>query len=192
MALVAISSVTSTQLLSILSDINNKLPPGISLPLKLSNDHLLTFYKHFHTLVVPLDTQFHIVIALPLTMSNYQFTLYNVISMPYTPPDLNVSVQYSLEHTQIAISANKEHYAPVSDSESLHCQQTPICALRSPILRVRTYPTCILALFLRNDTMIKNMCKTRIYPALSLPSVKYLAFGHWIISTSTQFNLQIS
>ena len=125
-------------------------------------------------------------------MSNYQFTLYNVISMPYTPPDLNVSVQYSLEHTQIAISANKEHHAPVSDSESLHCQQTPICALRLPILRVRTYPTCILALFLRNDTMIKNMCKTRIYPALSLPSVKYLAFGHWIISTSTQFNLQIS
>ena len=94
-----LSLLPPTQLLSILSNINKKLPPGISLPLKLSNDHLLTFYKHLHTLVVPLDTRFHIVIALPLTMNNYQFTLYDVISMPYTPPDMNVSVQYSLEHT---------------------------------------------------------------------------------------------
>ena len=73
-----------------LNIINKILPSGISLP--LSNNHLLTFYRHLHTIVVPLDTRFNIVIALLLTMINYQFTPYDVIYMPYTPPAMKVSV----------------------------------------------------------------------------------------------------
>ena len=94
--------------------------------------------------------------------------------------------------SQIAISLNRQHYALISTSESSLCQQTPICALRSPILNVDTYPSCILALFFRNETLIKTTCATHILPAKSLPIVEYLSFGHWIISSPKSFVLSTS
>ena len=184
--------ITPKQLFSVLSNVSHNLPPGTNLPLSLSNTNLLTFYKHLHTLVVPFENRFHIVIALPLTVSAYQFNLFSALSMPYTPADLNLTVQYALENSQIAISLNRKYYALISTSESSLCQQTPICALRSPIFNVDTYSSCILALFFRNETLVKTTCKTHISPAKSLPVVKYLSLGHWIVSTPKMFDLSIS
>ena len=114
-----LSLITPKQLFSVLSNVSDNLPPGTNLPLSLSNNNLLTFYKHLHTLVIPFENRFHIVIALPLVVNAYQFNLFSALSMPYTPPDLNLTIQYALENSQIAISLNRKHYALISTSESL-------------------------------------------------------------------------
>ena len=119
----------------------------------------LTLYKHLHSCCTVRCTISHC----DRFAANHEQSIYTLRRniYPCTPPDMNGSVYYSLEHTQIAISANKEHYALVSDSESLHCQQTPICALRSPILSACTYPTCILALFSQSGR--ENMELGKVY-----------------------------
>ena len=138
-----LSLITPKQLFSVLSNVSNNLPPWTNLPFTLSNNNLLTFYTHLHTLVIPFENCFHMVVAFALVVTPYQFNLFSALSMPYTPPDHNLTIQYALENSQIAISLKRQHYALIPTSESSLCHQTPICALRSPIViwltHVRTY-----------------------------------------------------
>ena len=91
-----------------------------NLPLSLSNNNLLTFYKHLH---IPFEVRFHTVIALPLPVNAYQFNIFSALSMPYTPPDLNLTIQHALENSQTAISLNRKYYALILTSE----YDLPIC-----------------------------------------------------------------
>ena len=102
---------------------------------QLYYSNLLTFYKHLHTLVIPFENRFYIVVALPLMVNACQFNLFSALSMP---PDLNLTIQYALKNSQIAISLNRKYYAFISTSESSLCHQTPICARRSPMFAVHS------------------------------------------------------
>ena len=134
-----LSLITPKQLFSVLSNVSDNLPPGTNLPLSLSNNNLLTFYKHLHTLVIPLENRFHIVIALPLVVNAYQFNLFSALSMPYTPPDHNLTIQYALENSQIAISLTTLRFDPNFGiitlppdpnlrSSVTHCNMVDACA----------------------------------------------------------------
>ena len=92
-----------------------------NLPLSLSNNNLLTFYKHLH---IPFEVRFHTVIALPLPVNAYQFNIFSALSMPYTPPvDLNLTLQHALENSQMAIAWNRKYYAWILTSQFV----LPIC-----------------------------------------------------------------
>ena len=100
---------------------------------------------------------------------------------------LNVALSDE-ESFVVEIGAATEAYLKggYSSDESLASEQNKFVSKR--LQEIMT----ILALFFRNETLIKTTCATHILPAKSLPIVEYLSFGHWIISSPKSFVLSTS
>ena len=180
------------QLQTLLDQIAKQLPTGFQLPHGLKYIETMNYYKFLHPLTVLEEGQIHVLIALPLLPHKEAFRVFEAVSMPFNDPVLNLSAEYKLESTHFAVSYDKRFYSFLSSNEMKFCHEALICKLHTPLFYTGTYPTCMISLYLRNTRATQENCKIKILDAFRLPQIKYLDFGHWVLSSPFPLRIYVT
>lgn len=179
--------IKPTELASLLGNIEKRLDSRMALPYSTSGKSLLHYYKFLHPLVIPDGNSFHIIMALPLVDHESQFNVYKLVSVPEPEIKGSLSVQYHTESNLIAISSDRNQFALIPDFEK--CNSEIMCKLKVPIYYVLNSPTCVVALYLKDQNRIKENC-AKVYTEKSkVPIVKHLFENNWLLSTSVPFKI---
>ena len=179
------------QLQTILDTIQNNLPEGLYLPHKLNSIDTMSFYKFLHPLALPKSNQIHLIVGIPILSRNSQFNVYQAISLPFISEQLNLSATYVLEAEYMALSQDKTQYSFITKSDKMFCNDGLVCKLDSPLYLSDHYPSCLLGLKQRDSRQIEEHCQLQIDKTPTRPILKYLEFGHWVISSPVKFKLHI-
>ena len=177
---------------SVMRQIQNKLPQEMSLPFSLNDRSLLLYYKHLHPLVVSDKNRFHVIVALPIIPNKAKYDIFQAIQVPVPHPNMSLSASYKLESDFLAISSDQTRYTYLTSQEVMMCDQGPMCHMKTPIFKLSTYPSCVLALYLKDSNKIKTTCQSSFTHSVQVPVVKPLFAGHWLLSTSKPFELFLS
>ena len=185
--------ISPTKLINTLEKIAKQMPQGFQLP----RDHtknIQWYYRNLRSILLPQNNAFHIVIAVPLARTDSIFTIYEAFSIPIPHPKLDLVVRYSMETTHIAISTDKTSYVMLSGSELSKCvtADTTYCSFRQPVRSIAHSPSCVSALFLKDNLAIKNVCTRKLTTHDHFPTVYYLQNGKWLIATRSKFAIHVS
>ena len=193
------SVISPKNLRSLLLGIASELPPGILLPSDPTTE-LWNYYKILscHTL---LDTnRILIVMSIPLLDYDSNFQIFKPFNLPI-PVNLNSSDDHSfsmlaylnLEAKAIGVNVQKTKYILLNDERLDECIRPDVnfCDIRSPIYRINLSKLCIIALFMKDNVLIKENCKNIIKLNALSPMAEYLSDGTWVVVTNTPLRMTI-
>ena len=184
--------VPPEELYKTLKDIEDQLPRTLMLPYPLSN--MKNYYKSLQTVLIPGNNfELHIVTAVPLIRQDSMYELFEAVTVPVPCENQSQSLTYSLESDYIALSADRQSYMVPDSAFARLCIGTHLtfCNLRYPILNVNTYNTCVYSLITRSIFKVTKFCKWNSIPESTMPVIKYLMEGKWLISTRKRLNYDI-
>lgn len=184
------SFIPPSQLVSVLSEVQTDLPPGIHLPYELNRDGLVQYYRNIQPMMITGPRSFHLVMAIPLIHARTEYDIYRTVQVPVPHPQGALGALNILETEYFAISRDHNHFINLKEAEILHCLHGPICKFTTPKLNVGKYPQCIISLYLHDNNRIKTYCSERIIKLSDIPYLEFLFENHWLISTSNPFSLE--
>ena len=135
---------------------------------------------------------FHFVVASPIIQSKAKYDVYEAITLPVPHSNLSYSAYYKVESDFIAVSKDDISYTYLNQLEVTQCRQGFICHMKTPIFKASQYPSCVIALFKKDQALIDKICQPIVVPMSTTPLVKRLFTGKWLISTPFPFTLTIS
>ena len=183
----SLGMIKPSELASLLVNIEERLDGHMALPYPILGKSLLLYYRYPHPLIIPNGNSFHIVMALPLVDHESRFNVYKLISVPEPEDQSSMSVEYHVESDLIAVSSDKNQFALISDFE--RCSSEIMCKLKVPIYYVLNSPTCVIALYLKDEIRIKENCAKAYTEKSKNPIVKRLFQNNWLLSTSVPFDI---
>ena len=80
-----------SNLLKVFRQIRSKMTSDLTLPLALSNEDVMTYYKLLHPTVLPDKGKFDVLMALPLVHVGSKMDIFEVISVPVPEPSVSLS-----------------------------------------------------------------------------------------------------
>jgi hypothetical protein len=143
-----------------------------------------------------------IVVAMSIPLLDYDsnFQIFKPFNLPI-PVNLNSSddrsfsmLAYSnIEAKPIGVNVQKTKYILLNDEGLDKCIQPGVnyCNIKSPIYRINLSKLYIVALFMKDNALIKENCKNTIpLNALSLMA-EYISDGTWVVVTNTPLRMTI-
>ena len=194
------STISPTNLRSLLLEIKDKLPATMRLP----SDPISDIWYFYNTLTCTtyLDgDKILIVLSIPLLDFKERYEIYKVYNFPL--PLHNVTVdsetrtgiiaRYDIESDGLMISTDRTKYALLSHEEYSSCNNRymTFCDPKSTIYQTNLKRTCILSLFLKHGENIKQYCKSVVSLDSELPNAKYIHSGIWIIATQKTMKFRV-
>ena len=143
-------------------------------------------------MLIPEKGQFHVLTSVPLEHTKAQYDLYKVISLP-VPVTEHKAIQHLTESPYIAITQDKRSYVMLNDEEAAqyHYDTYDYCPLNSPSYDTGLKTTCILSLFLKETTLIKPNCQTKILLTSIVPILKHISDSTWLSSFIRSYNIEV-
>jgi hypothetical protein len=178
-------------LLNIIRDVQGSLPQDASLPYSIESKNLIQYYRQLFAVFLPDKNSFHVLTALPIVTETQAYNLYEPIVMPTQSENMSFTATYNLEEKYLAMAKDHSVYALVSEMEAMECMKTDFCNIRSPYYRTTGSPSCLSSLYLKNEDLIRSVCKKSIKWSTGDPVVKHIVNGNWAISTKMAFDIEI-
>lgn len=177
---------------NILLQIQEQLPPTLMLPHPVTSN-LDKYYKMLHAVLIPDKGKFHVLTSVPLAHTKDQYDVFRAVNVP-VPLNNRKVIQYLPEYPYIAVTEDKSSYTYLTDIEASQCHHDNFdyCPLNSPSYDTDLNPSCIMSLFLKDSTMIKNNCKPKVTEATSAPVLKHIVNGKWLSSSVKPYNIEMS
>ena len=190
------TTVSPSNLRSVLSDVKSHLPPTLTFPIDHNQD-IWSFYKKLSCNAILDGNKLIIIMAIPLLEVNDILEVYEIFNIPlpvsggYNSTDL--TAQYSLEAQGIMVDNKRTKYALLSSEELAVCgnPMQNYCTQRSPIFPINLSKLCVVNLFLGNERKIKRYCKAMVSINTRLPSAHYLFNGQWAVASRTNLTFTI-
>ena len=183
--------IDPTHLEQELLKIRNQLPPTLTLP-EDPTESIWHYYKFLTVVPVIHSNQLILTIRIPLLDSDSTMTLYTIYNLPIYHPQIDKSLSYLLEGTNLAITKDNSYIAILTESEFLECTlaQGHFCSLSSALYHINYSKWCIIALFLKQDHRINTDCKLAL-ANITGPQAAYLDQGLWAISVDKPTQMEI-
>ena len=126
--------ISVPHLRSLLSDIASSLSNDLKLPFDY-NDDTMSYYQYLTCSPYLSPYGIGVVMSIPLLSTDSQYNVFQIINLPVPIRSGQAHVQYALNHTYIAISADRANFVHLTGSEYLQCTQlfTKFCHFTSPI-----------------------------------------------------------
>jgi hypothetical protein len=157
--------------------------PRLSLPTDPDQD-IWTYYRIMR--IIPTIVQDHLVVALqiPLADISTRLNLYRVHNLPLLHPELRTSFRYKLEGKFLAVLTDESFYMIPSEEQVVLCQSThgAWCKIAEPMYSLPHVPTCITALYQKDDEMINEHCKVSHAPQTA-PDARLIKPQVWAVSS---------
>ncbi|XP_046574034.1 uncharacterized protein LOC124282108 [Haliotis rubra] len=196
------STITPTQLLTILREVKIHLPPRFKLAGDPENE-LWDFYRTLKCTTLLYDNKIVVVVSLPLLDLDGHVEIYQAHNLPVpilaneidNPANSlhNLIAKYKLEASLIAVNTKRTKYMLLKDTEKHGCTASLVgyCQIQSPAYPINFSQLCIVSLFMKNEQKVKKFCRTEVMPQTILPLAEYLTTGQWVIATRERLDFTI-
>ena len=134
----------------------SELPSAMYLPISL--DDTLHSYQYLNTHVLIAEGQLLFLIDVPIKNIAQQLQIYDVFSLPVSHS--NLSSQYKMNHKYIGMIYDVTKAVAITDQQYGACQfaNRQFCWINAPFQPLTNAPSCITALYAKNDQSIKEQC----------------------------------
>ena len=168
---------------TVLRHIESQPPSTMYLP--ISSDDTLHFYQYLNTHVL-IAGQFLLLINVSIQNIAQQLQIYVVFSLPVLHSKL--SSQYKINHTYIGVTYNESKAVAIMDQQYKACQHAKgqFCRINAPFQPLTNPPSCITALYAKNDQAMGEQCSLLIsyVPHTFMPVA--VTSNLWIIPSNSQ------
>ena len=145
---------------SMLRHIESELPAAMHLPISL--DDTLHFYQYLSTHVLLAEGQFLLLIDVPIQNGTQQLQIHEVLNLPV--PHSNLLAQYKINHRYTGDIHDETKAVAIMDQQYMECQHAngQFCRINGPFQPLTNPPSCITALYAKNDQAIGEQCSLSV------------------------------
>ena len=165
-----------------LYQIESELPPNMHLPISSSDP--LHFYRYLRSHVLVEESQFLLLIDVPIQDRALQIQIYKIINLPV--PVGNYSMRCTMDNKYLGITYDRTKVMDIPEDQFKICKGAngQFCPLTTPLQPLMNPPLCVAALYTKNSREIDRLCQlsTKTQPELYLPIS--LASNVWAIISS--------
>ena len=168
--------------------IEEALPLPMHLP--VSSEDTLHFYRYLCTDVLIIDTQFLLLINVPMQDHAQQCEIYEVFNLVI--PHRNFSACYNIDSKYLGITYDETKAVEISEQQFSTCQKANrwFCSINTPLQPVANPPSCITAIYTKNKVELEERCSLQIrdtnsstIPTPIVPNVWILISAPTVVST---------
>ena len=165
-----------------LYQIESELPPNMHLAIPSSD--LLHFYRYLRSHVLVEESQFLLLIDVPIQDRAQQIQIYKIINLPV--PVGNYAMRYTMDNKYLGITYDRTKAMDIPEDQFKLCKEAngQFCPLTTPLQPLTNPPLCVAALYTKNSQEIDHLCEltTKTQPELYLPIP--LTSNAWAIISS--------
>ena len=153
------------------------VPPNIHLPIPSSDP--LHFYRYLQSHVLVEESQFPLLIDVPIQDRAQQIQTYKIINLPV--PVGNYSMRYTMDNKYLGVTYDRTKAMDIPGDQFKLCKEAngQFCPLMTPLQPLTNPPSCVAALYTKNRL---RELSTKTQPELYLPIP--LASNVWAIISS--------
>ena len=170
-----------------LQHIESELLSTMHLPISL--DDTLHFYQYLNTPVLIAEGQFLFLINVTILNRALQLQIYEVYEVLNLPVlHNNLSAQYKINHRYIGVTYDETKAVAIMDQQYIACPHAngQFCRINAPFQPLMTPPSCITALYAKNDQAIREQCSLSISHALHTFMPVAVASNLWVIPSNPE------
>ena len=153
--------------------------------LAISSEDALHFYRYLCTHILTANEHFLLLINVPIQDCAQQMEIYEVFNLDI--PHGNFSAHYDIQNKYLGITVDATSTVEISEDQFKTCQKAngQFYILNTPLLPLANPPTCVSALYAKDNDSIHRRCFLQIKKASSISIPTSIAPNVWIITSST-------
>jgi hypothetical protein len=184
--------LTPSQLFTILSDLQPRLPDGVNFVLPISSDNIYQYYALLTVTSATVGSKLMLYIHVPLRANENYFKLYKIIPLLSRVPHANFSIQIKPPNTHLAVSADQQRYMELSVEDLSSCSTTTfrLCEPMKAIVKATTM-SCAYALFRNLESAIHETCDRRMVPSSIFQFYRLSKSQQWAYSIPKPITLAL-
>ena len=154
--------------------------------LLVSSDDTLYFYRYLCTHVLVVKEQFLLIIDVPIQDCTEQFEIYQVFSLLI--PKGSLSAWYDIETKYLGISQDDKKAVEILEQQFTTRQWAngQFCNLDAPLQPLTNPPTCITAIYAKNEKVIEQQCSLQIRNTCSSTIPMAITSNLWLLTSTTE------
>ncbi len=179
-----------TQLLTVITDIKNQLPPGWALTPAVQTGDMWKSYQEATVSAAAIHNGFRLFIHLPVFEFTRALTLYRVIGMSRASPDGTTGTRFVGLPAYLAASSDQQTFIELSPEMTTPCRanKRTTCPISRAVSRKNNGGACSVAIFLDNQNRIQQDCTTSTTPWTTQDAM-YLGHRRWALSAANTTRL---
>jgi len=179
------------ELKEILTEIEDKIPDNLALPAPIED--VWYYYKTLTCVTVIKSSKFITMVNLPLLERSSQYQVYEVHNIPLPYPNSQLSAQYELETSTIAVNKEQTGYLLMTPSDLAKCSRpgSTYCTIHNPVFKLGESRLCVISLFRQDKQAIRAYCQTRVKLDTILPQAVYIRDGNWIVVSAKPLSFTV-
>ena len=132
-----------------LYQIESELPPNMHLPIPSSD--LLHFYRYLWSHVLVEESQFLLLIDVPIQDRAQQIQIYKIITLPV--PIGNYSMRYTMDNKYLGVTYDRTKVIDIPEDQFKLCKEAngQFCPLTTPLQPLTNPPSCVANLYTKNS-----------------------------------------
>ena len=161
----------------------SELPSTMHLPISL--DDILHFYWYLNTHVLIAEVQFLLLINVCIQNRPQKLQIYEVFTLPV--PHNNLSAKYKINHKYIGVTYDETNAVAIMEQQYSARQHAnrQFCRINAPFKHLTKPPSCITALYAKNNQAIKEHCSLTIFHVSCTVVPIAVTSNLWIITSNS-------
>ena len=151
-----------------LYQIESELPPNMHLPIPSSDP--LHFYRYLRSRMLVEESQFLLLIDVPIQDRAQQIQIYKIINLPVPG---NYSMRYTMDNKYLGVTYDRTKVMDIPEDQFKLCKEAngQFCPFTTPLQPLTNPPSCVAVLYTKNSREINRLCElsTKTQPELYLP-----------------------
>ena len=129
--------------------LESELPPNMHLPISSSDP--LHFYRYLRSHVLVEESQFLLLIDVPIQDRAQQIQIYKIINLPV--PVGNYSMRSTMDNKYLGITYDRTKAMDIPEDQFKICKEAngQFCLLTTPLQPLTNAPSCVAALYTKNS-----------------------------------------
>ena len=157
----SVEVISPYELLSVLTDIQNRLPSSYKLPLEPREEGLWDYYENLQLSAYHENSQIVVIIPIPLLRYGETYDVYKILNLLMPLPNVSMPTEqstalvafYDLPIAGMIINKMRTRYSLLTAQEVSICENAglKICGLEKPTYPINLSHECLTKLFLEGE-----------------------------------------
>ena len=154
-----------------------------NMPLPVSCEDTLHFYRYLHTHVLIANRQFLLLIDVPIQDWMQQISIYRIFTLDI--PQGNLTACYKIDTKYLGIMQDEAMAVEILDKQYSTCKEAigQFCSIYAPFQPLANQPSCITALYSKTTTSIVARCSLQVRKVHTISIPMSIAPNVWLVTS---------